>query len=260
MREQELKDWVPLMRKIASDKRGGKLSTPEYRLYTWMLNNSNPQGISVVNLEALNMDVFDNTVEINSVNKWLISLKKKRYIYYEKRSGRRGSFEVKFGNIMIKRGWVTSLDEYFATDGNLDRTPAAEHTQSLVIEEQRLNSKKTVINYTQDKDLQSLRSRGLKKHTDNEKYKDRYRGEKISINSYQPNSHETWRCREIAKEVGEKDMTYILSVNKKHGIDLLERAFVDFKSVDSSAIKNKPAYFNKIIQGLTEITEDPQEI
>jgi len=113
MKNEKFENWVAMPRRFASDRRSGNISSSEFALLMWLRVNGNPYGIAVVSLKDINEDVFDGKFTISYVNKLILSLRKKRYIHYESRAGRRGSFEVHFGDWILPDKNIRSLDRYF---------------------------------------------------------------------------------------------------------------------------------------------------
>lgn len=107
-----LKNYVIFPRQIGSDFRNGLISKPELLIYYWLRQNGDPYGIVRMGLPEL-QEFYPAKVSENWVNKVLLSLKAKRYIYYERRAGRRGSFEVHMGDFILPSGQIRTLDKFF---------------------------------------------------------------------------------------------------------------------------------------------------
>lgn len=79
-----------------------------------------------------------------------------------------------------------------------------------------------------------------------------YRNSNKTIN-FIPWGYEQTQIKKIAEEIGEKDMTFLLSVYRDYGYQLIEDAYNCLKEQQKKKkILNKPAYLNGIIQKLIE--------
>ena len=116
MKGEKSEDWVPFQRKIARDYRNRIITRDELSVFFWLRINANSFGISTTSLSDLSDDALRKQGKENYINKLLLSLKKKRYLYYPKRSGCRGSFEVHFADFFLPNGAISSLDKFFTTD------------------------------------------------------------------------------------------------------------------------------------------------
>lgn len=82
---------------------------------------------------------------------------------------------------------------------------------------------------------------------------------RFPVSKFDPENYEEERCKQIAEYLGEKDMRFILSVFKKHGLDDIEDVYNEIKEKEESGkgkpIRNRAAYFNKRIQQMTQHRE-----
>ncbi len=113
MKNEKLENWIIIPRKVAYDKRAGIISKNELFILMWLRLNGNPYGITTTSLRDINEDLFENKFTISYINKIILSLRSKRYLYYEDRTGRRGSFDVHFGDWILPDKNIRSLDKYF---------------------------------------------------------------------------------------------------------------------------------------------------
>ena len=72
----------------------------------------------------------------------------------------------------------------------------------------------------------------------------------IPVNDFYPKTYEEQRCWEIAYELGEVDMRFILSCLKKYGFGHIEMTWGIFKETPQENINSKPKYFNRLIRNL----------
>lgn len=68
-----------------------------------------------------------------------------------------------------------------------------------------------------------------------------------------PRSYEQAQIKKIAEDIGERDLTFLLSVLRDFGFPLIEDAYNCLKEQQKKIkILNKPAYLNRIIQNLIQ--------
>jgi hypothetical protein len=94
----------------------GLISTPERNLLYVLRAQGNPYGFCSVDMGILARDAFNTSVDKNYINKLLLSLRSKRYIWYKNRKGRRGSFQVHLDLWLLKEGNLKTLDKHFEQD------------------------------------------------------------------------------------------------------------------------------------------------
>jgi len=84
---------------------------------------------------------------------------------------------------------------------------------------------------------------------DNDKkmnYKER---SNLNIKIFEPNSNHEYLCHEMAKNLNEKSMDFILSALKKYGFNAVQKAHdYTMEMSEIKEIKNKGAYFNQILK------------
>jgi len=258
--KNKIEPFVTFPRSLASDFRNGKLKPKELLLYFWLRLNANMYGIAVVNLSAVREDIFEDVSE-NYIEKLLLSLRRKKYVYFPDHRGRRGSFEVHFGDWSLSGGKIKTLDTLFnpkqvTGDGPAEPQVEVQASHSLPAASQTLREQKTQLLQQFSMDDTKMQVRGSYNDTDNQKenYIDDISldaNKRVSVRSFTPQSYEQQRCHEIAKKLGEEHMNFILSVYHKHGLDIIERAYGLYREEAATReIKNPPAYFNGILKSL----------
>lgn len=256
MTSSGLKDFVPFPRQVLADRKSGKLTPNEYELYMFVRHGGNPYGVASVSLEGLFADFSHHKwKDKNYVNKLLLSLRSKRYLHYDDRTGRRGSFEVRFPEFFTPTGGTTRLPDDAKTSEDRRLVPdpittGSEVRQSITPLSPRSDVKK-------DGEIRSvgeiILAKGRGPYTDTNTDKENNRSLKSSFkntpSSFKPTGHKEETCRSIALELGEASMDYLLGILHKHGFDVIEGAWGVYRQdvKDKGAIRNKPAYFNKII-------------
>ena len=257
----ELESFVPFPRRIASNVKSGVISGNEFLLYSWLRANLKPYGVTTISLSSLKDDIF-KAVSENYINKLLHSLRSKRYIYYQDRQGRRGSFEVHMGELKLPSGQIRTLDKFFTQQEVRSDEASQPEVKAQVTPNNNTPSQKLglVKSHLTQRFSTNRQTQVRSSNNDNEKEnynnlsieKTAFKGE--AVNDYKPDSTETVRCYEIAKALGEKDMNFMLSVLREHGLGTIERAWGLYQEkAQSNKIDNPAAYFNGIVQQITKL-------
>jgi hypothetical protein len=257
MEEQEMSNFVILPRRIASDYRDGILTIAERNLYLWIRILGNPYGIAHVDMDNLAKESFNSSVDKSYINKLLLSLKSKRYVWYKERKGRRGSFELHMGDWILPSKHIKTLDHYFSQKSVLPLIRSEPEVHDDVSPHfdscsQRLDIEKSVVSKEESRKAIRQILRGCDTDKDNNKEKDNKSLQKsvedCLVDKFVPRGNVEERCLEIAKEIGDESVGYCLGINKKHGLDLLERA-LDIFYTHSGGQKQKPSsYFNHLVR------------
>ena len=258
--ELKLNNFVFLPRYIASDYRNGKISIPERNLWLWMRSCVSPYGIVTVSMETLAKETFNKPVDKNYINKILISLKSKRYIWYSDRTGRRGSFEIHMGDLMLPSKTIKTLDRYFDADGirgeDLLENIGVPEVETEVAElSQSFNIKNTVTPASESREKIRALIRGLDNDKEKDKNNDKESLESLSnkkrdfsVGGFIPESVEEQRCLNLATKLGDAGVGFYYGTYKKYGMGPLEKAWEEFKKSDGYNKDNPPAFFNSLVQ------------
>lgn len=108
-----LQPFIQFPRSLAADLRRGAITTFELWLYCWIRLNTDPYGKAVLSLPSIQADAFPRH-SLNYLTKVLLSLKEKRFIYYEGRRGKRsGSFEIDVGEIRLPHSGMKDFERLF---------------------------------------------------------------------------------------------------------------------------------------------------
>jgi len=269
MSDAGLKNYVVVPRSVASDYRNGLINRAELSTYLWMRINGNPYGIAHMSLETIAEDVLGSSKKKNYVNKILLSLKSKRYIYYEHRSGRRGSFEVHFGEWILPgkseagNPLIKNLDSYFANEAVRRKRFVLINQHSEDYAEDALQFQKSE---SKDSGLETNKSTEESNNTfrgsDNDTYNDTDNETKrtsafgvraISLKEFVPKSYDEELCLAFAKELGEEDMRFILGSLNKHGILVIEKAFKKVrKAMENDYVEDRCRLFNYLVRQVAE--------
>lgn len=264
-----LKNYVVVPRSIAADYRNGVINRAELHTYLWMRICGNPYGIAHMSLETVAEDVFGSSKKKNYVNKIMLSLKSKRYIFYEQRSGRRGSFEVHFGDWIVPgkneagNPIIKNLDSHFA-DAAVRRprlvlnNPHSEDYSEDALQFQKLDEPNYVAGTANNVEVGETNFRGPDNDKDNENDTETnstsaYGRRAISLNEFVPKSYEEELCLAFAKELGEEDLSFILGSLKKHGIRVVEKAYLKVgKALKKGEVEDPCRLFNYLIRQVAE--------
>jgi len=271
--QNKLKNWINFQRDILSLYRKKTISRNEYFTYLHLRLNCNPYGIAVTSISDINNDVFGGKVTDNYINKLLLSLRSKRLIWYKDRQGSRGSFEVHFGDFIMPNDIIRTLDKYFipepvTSDNNTESPIKSEVKPEADTVSHEFEKQKTELKSGFSFPFQPHQVRGYNTDTYKEKKNEisdvsyDTSGAKLRFNKsenrnlltnrgFYPRDSDEERVWFIAKEVGEEEMKFLLSILNKHGLSFIERAFEQYNELKTKEeVDNPPAYLNKIIQRL----------
>lgn len=259
-----LMNFVIFPRQIVQDRRNGLLKMAEFYVYTWVRLNASPYGVAIISLSDIRNDIYDGEVSENYINKLLLSLKSKKYIYYQRRAGRRGSFEVHFGDWILPNKTIKTLDKYFNPEvvrgSDIPQTPnLSEPSQNNEVKSQNFNELKILASsMSSDKSLNN-KIRASYNDIDNYKKNDTNCTQSFSLNrnvkpqDFTPETYEQQRCREIAEALGEKSMKFILSALDRYQFHKIEKAWIIYQDEKvGKNIGNPGAYFNDILSRTIE--------
>jgi len=260
MEELKLSNYVVTPRYIASDYRNGKLTLPERNLFLWLRVCGSPYGIAIVEMEGLAKETFNNPVDKSYINKLLLSLKSKRYIWYSDRKGRRGSFDVHMGDWILPNKSIKTLDSYFGdavvrSGEYTESVTRTEVDEELASFSQKFTEQNTVTKSSSN--IQSIKEllRGYDNDTEKEKENDNessrslsFKKRDFSVDGFIPLSHEEERCLNLATKLGDEGVGFYYGIYKQHGLGPLDRAWKEFKNADGFGKDHPPAFFNALVQ------------
>jgi len=172
--KKKLDSFVAFPRKIKSDLLNGTLTRNEYLVYGYLRLSGNPYGVATTSLADIRADIFRNEIGTNYCNKILLSLKRKRYIYYKRRAGSRGSFEVELGDWILKGKPIKTLDKFFEDTAVRDLSTEVvrakpEESQSNDIDSQSFENEYTKLRSGLMDKIDNPQVRGAYNDNDNDK-------------------------------------------------------------------------------------------
>jgi len=195
----------------------------------------------------------------------MLELKRKKLIGFPRQQGRRGSFFVDIQNYPLSTGGFKDIEKEDtqntgrSSGADIPPNNAGGSAEGEDIRQKLKERKKQLAEgFSMDSNARSGRS--YNNDNENLNYKSNEKiisdSQKIEIrfpvSKFDPRNYEEERCKQIAEYLGEKDMRFILSVFKKHGLDDIEYIYNEIKEKEESGkgkpIRNRAAYFNKRIQ------------
>ena len=243
-------DYVKLPRSIKTALIDGLLQYEEYTLLVWLWLIANPRsGRAHVSYAGLAKDFKDRYLK-NKVNKLMLELKRKKWIWFESQQGRRSSFNVDISEYPLSDGTFKYIEHRFeqksgrSEDGTDEQTPAEAPAEvGDILQKLESEKKKLVTRFS----FTSESSVGRSQKNDNEKENKNNRSSRRPVRSFSPRTFEEERCLEIARYLEEPDMSFMLSALKNYGLTRIENAYEKLKQVPTGTIQKKGAYFNSLL-------------
>jgi hypothetical protein len=226
--------------------------------------HTNKFGIADISTGKI-LDDLHHFKSVDYITKTLRSLRRKKYIGYEDRKGVRGSFNVRFDYWLGEGGnvWTLDVDGHYVLRGNNLSSGSSpfDVAPMLGAHSPMSDTKESIENDVQNGSSTESVVRGDKNDKEIEKEKEIYtssttlKREKRLTFSYVSKDDAEARCKEIALEVGDEYIDFILSAlyHEYGGIEIIEEAFECFKETMRVAdekgdpIKNPPALFNRYV-------------
>ncbi len=243
-------DYVKLPRSIKTALVDGLLKFEEYAILVWLWLIANPRsGRAHVSYAGLSKD-FKEKYPKNTVNKIMLELKRKKWVWFENQQGRRSSFNVDIGSYPLSDSTFKYIEHRFEqksgrSDDDTDgQTPAEAPTEVGDISQKLETEKKKLVerfSFTSESSI------GRSQKNDNEKENKNNRSSRRPVRSFNPRTFDEECCLEIARYLEEPDMSFILSSLKKYGLTRLKNAYEKLKQAPLGTIKNKGAYFNSLL-------------
>lgn len=181
----------------------------------------------------------------------MLRLKRQKWIWYLRQQGHRSSFNVDIASYPLSDGTFKDIGFRFLEKSdrseNVSESPSLTEVPTEVADvQQKLNDDKKLLAERFSFNSGSSSNRSSKNDTEKENENNRSNGRR-PVREFSPKSYEEQKCREIAQSLGEKDMTFILSALKKYGLARIEEACRSVMEQPSEKVKNKGAYFNKLL-------------
>jgi hypothetical protein len=262
--QQKPKPYNTIPRYITEDFLDKKLTRNELILYLWLRAIADIKGFTKASIGDIRDDMFPK-VDVNYVQKLLLSLRRKKYLYFENHQGRRGSFRIEFGDWLLKDKVIKSIEHRFDKSKVIGDASQEDHQepvvdQELVVASQNLMEQKDQLikRFSLNSDARQVRS--YHNEHDNEHHienhdtlvKNSFKGTLVRDFNPKLDSYEENECKRIALEVGEKYIEPIINVLRKDGFRRIEQAWGIFREhkAEGKRMDNPPAYFQGIINTL----------
>lgn len=265
-------------RSIAKDFRAGKLKRIEFLIYVWLRIKADKWGVSITSLSGIKEVFFRKKTHPSYVNRILLSLKRKEYIYFDKRQGHKGEFDVYIGDWLISKGRIRTLDEVRTHLQSKKEMPTntqkkSEVSQNFEAPGQKLMEQKQQLIQGVSMNQQKPEVRSSYTNTDTEKEietneslaKKPFKG--IVTRTFVPSNDHEEACWKIALELGDPYMDYILKILKNNGLETIRDAKAMYESIRAEnerggkpSVKKPAALFNwcvqRIVDGERALKED----
>ena len=243
-------DYVKLPRSIKTAFVDGYLSFEEYSVLIWLWINANPRnGEALVSYAGLSKD-FKDKYSKNHINRLMLNLKHKKWVWFPGQQGRRSSFHVDIASYPLSNGKFVDLEirkkqKSGRSEGDIDTQLPAEAPTEVCDVLQKLENDKSAL--VERFSFNQKSSFGRSSKNDNEKENKNNRSNRFPVRSFTPKTFEEERCLEIARYLEEPDMGFMLSALKNHGLIRIENAYEKLKQMPAGTIQNKGAYFNSLL-------------
>ncbi|MBI5078342.1 MAG: hypothetical protein HZB11_03220 [Candidatus Yonathbacteria bacterium] len=243
-------DYVKLPRSIKTALVDGYLKFEEYSVLVWLWVNANPRnGRAQVSYAGLSKD-FKEKYSKNHINRLMLNLKRKKWVWFAGQQGRRSSFHVDIGNYPLSDGTFKYIEHRFEQKSGrsvdaTDEQSLAEAPTEVGDVRQKLESDKNAL--VERFSFTSESSSGRSPKNDNEKENKNNRSTRRPVRSFSPRTFEEEKCLEIARYLEEVDMSFMLSALRKHGLAKLEQTYKLMRDSPERSIQKKGAYFNSLL-------------
>lgn len=248
--KDSLRDFVPYPINVLDARQDGVITPSEYDLYMFLRHSVSRYGTINISFEGLTADLKHRGWKKNTITKLLGALNDKRFLHYTPRPGRGGTFKVLFPEIRTPTGRITRVPSTKHTKKQNIGTTTPQERPRLDVENPRLVVEKA----TDPQHISRLlpyRVPGSHIDTDNNKRNNRYL--EVSPSQFRPQNYEEQRCKDIAIELEERSIGFLIGILRKHGYPPIEKAWGIYRhDVKKSAIRNPRKYFNKILMQVVE--------
>src|SRR3989338_3641870 len=194
---------------------------------------------------------FKEKYSKNHINRLMLNLKRKKWVWFPGQQGRRSSFHVDIASYPLSNGEFTDLEhcrkqKSGRSESGSDMQSLTEVPTEVGDVRQKLESEKSAL--VERFSFNSKSSFGRSPKNDNEKENKNNRSTRRPVRSFSPRTYEEERCLEIAQYLEEADMSFMLSALKKYGLAQLEQIYQLMRDSPERSIQKKGAYFNSLLQ------------
>jgi hypothetical protein len=249
----KVKNRVFTPRLLADAFSDKNLTFSEFVVLTWIwLRADYVKGYFSTSYRTLVENLRGN-IKYDAMRKVVSSLRKKRYINFANHKGVTGSFPVYVVGFYLANKQILNWED---TEKKLAITTSS---QPPAFEDTDPENNLEGVNHNSEHENEPAQGKFIGKppntfttpNNDNEKNKNKKSiiGKPISVSTFDPGSSDEQRCKEIAIELEEKDLRFILSALHTYNLPHLERCLGLLKEeMAKGNIKDKRKYFNSLIR------------
>ena len=252
-------NFVRLSRSFQEFYLDKHISFEEFEVIVWLWFKANPKtGRIGASYEGLSKD-FQERYSKNKMNKIMLELKRQKLIWYPRQQGRRSSFNVDIQSYPLSNKTYRDISGLFkkesgrSSDASQDALlaeapaevkPSWQKSESWVfpLNKPRIDSQEKELDRSYNNENEKEKKKNYRSVSNN----------RVAVDNFIPKNNEEYRCWQIAQELGEQDMRFMLSALKKYGLSAIERTYIEIKERPEGSIKNKGAYFNELIKRFGE--------
>lgn len=267
----ELSSWVTLPRSLYKNFLRKKITGTSYLIYILLRNSSDMYGTSVTStgdLVNLLKRLTGRKLKDDTVTKALNSLRDQNLIYYPRRTGESGPFEVQLGEFLLPKDKIKLIDTndpkgYYIVSADTVGFISSDVGHEAAPSNQTLSQDNNPVVTNDSIDFTLAEIGGINKDTEKDKEKETKQNRCVISRKSLPikfyltdNDKDRTRIKEIANLIEERDMNYLDATLRNHGIAVIEEAYRKFEKADSSPHKDligkKGGYFRRILENLIE--------
>lgn len=244
--------FVRIYRSTVSDYLNDKkLTVDEFFVLIWLHLRANPfNGVVNTSYDAIRMELSGKYSK-NEINKICLSLKQKKFIYFEKQQGRRSSFIILIANYPLVSGSFKDISHLNETlHRSIDKTHTVIPAEVRVEVEptlQKFEQEETIekSNYVEDQNKPSCRSANIE--TDN-----KIDNENNYAVDFELNNLGSRVCSDVAKYLGLDDIKPIQAIRDQYGIEIVLEGYdiVSNALCQENRIKDPAGFFFSTVNKL----------
>lgn len=234
--------FVRIYRPIIEDYRiHKKLTINEFVVLLWLYFMANPHnGLVNTSYSALSAEL-SGKFSTNEMNKLCLSLKSKKYIYFDRQQGRRSSFNILIDNYPLSCGAFKQVYDKGESISSRTEDRGDDSSQTDVPPEmgnalQKLESDK--YNLVQALSVNRKTSRGRSTNIEINNYKNNevklkadYSKRSLNISQFEPETPAEEICKEIAENIGENNLKQLFDIKSRHGFEVIAVVYDEVRTI-----------------------------
>lgn len=257
--KQKPRPYNTLPRFLAEDYLDKKLTRSELILLLWLRSIADIFGVTTTSSSTLRDDMFPG-IEVNTVEKLLLSVKKKGYIDYPNHQGRRGSIRIQSDEWLIRGKGVLRItkpsnpSEVMSMPQSTGESEA-EANHKLGDENQKFLEQKNQL--TQRFSIIPT-DHAITSHHNEHEYENKKENDTSGstfkgtlVKDFNPTNGEERRLKVVALEIGEENINTLLNeLRKPRGMWVIEKAFEVYNEdkKNGKRISSPAAYLMGVIK------------